>query len=99
MVIARTIARTVEKKSLSAKGLLGIVQKAFDKVREPGKISKTKPTISIADCLMSALAMFGLKFPSLLQFDQKKKKRSSDITYKPSMGSIKLPLTLTCENG
>lgn len=29
--------------------------------------------ISTADCLMSAFAMFSLKYPSLLQFDQARK--------------------------
>ena len=31
---------------------------------------KRKVSISLTDCLMSGVAMFGLKYPSLLQFDQ-----------------------------
>lgn len=63
-------SRPVEKTYLSAKGLLHKARQVFDQVREPlrgGQGEKKK--ISIADCLMSALAMFKLKFPSLLQFE------------------------------
>lgn len=60
-----------EKKLLSATGLLGKVRNVFEKIpsmrtNERGRNRK----ISIADSLMSALAMFGLKSPSLLAFDQ-----------------------------
>jgi len=62
---------SVEKKSLSAKGLLSKIRFLFKKIPEPTRDSRgLKSRISIADCLMSALAVFGLKFPSLLQFDE-----------------------------
>ena len=54
-----------EKKTLSMSGLLGVVRNVFDKVTRTVKRQK----ISMADCLMSALAMFGMKSPSLLAFD------------------------------
>jgi hypothetical protein len=60
-----------EKKLLSATGLLGQVRKVFEKV--PSIRTNTRGrerNISLADSLMSALAMFGLKSPSLLAFDQ-----------------------------
>lgn len=47
------------------KGLLGIVREVFTNVPEDVK----RRTISLVDCLMSALAMFGVKSPSLLAFD------------------------------
>lgn len=53
------------KKTLSMTGLLGIVREVFIKIPREVK----RQTISIADCLMSALAMFGMKSPSLLAFD------------------------------
>jgi hypothetical protein len=60
-----------EKKQLSARGMLEKVRSAFAKIPEPPKDSRgLKSKIPLADCLMSGLALFGLKFPSLLQFDQ-----------------------------
>lgn len=55
------------RKSLSIPGLLALVRKEFEQIKE----HRIK-TISykLTDVLMSALAMFGLKYPSLLQFDQ-----------------------------
>jgi hypothetical protein len=55
------------RKFLSAVGLLTIVRTEFDKIKPPRKLSPKN--ISFTDCLMSAFAMFGLKYPSLLQFD------------------------------
>lgn len=59
-----------EKKQLSARGMLGKVRAAFAKIPEPSRDSRgIKSKIPLVDCLMSGLAVFGLKFPSLLQFD------------------------------
>lgn len=63
------------RKHLSAPGLLSIIHQEFLKIPDPREFSK-KPTISIADHLMSGLAVFGLKCPSLLDFDRK---RSDDV--------------------
>jgi len=54
-----------EKKILSATGLLHTVRCIFEKIPRAVK----RQTISLADCLMSALAMFGMKSSSLLAFD------------------------------
>lgn len=54
-----------EKKNLSASGLLKIVRGDFEKI--PREVKRQR--ISLTDCLMSALAMFGVKSPSLLAFD------------------------------
>ena len=53
---------------LSAAGLLSIACKAFSNI--PTSIISRK--INLSDCLMSALAMFNLKSPSLLAFDESK---------------------------
>jgi hypothetical protein len=67
------VARLVEKAHLSAKGLLRKVRNVFKKVKEPPKGKQGfKKQIKITDCLMSALAIFKLKFPSLLQFEESK---------------------------
>lgn len=62
----------IEKKYLSIKGLLSVVREVFNKT--PSEIKPKK--ISLSDCLMSALAMFSLKSPSLLAFDGQ---RTSDM--------------------
>src|ERR1700689_3667548 len=62
---------SIEKKQLSAKGMLKIVRREFSEIKEPPRDNRgLKSKIPLADCLMSGLALFGLKFPSLLQFDQ-----------------------------
>lgn len=61
---------SVEKKQLSAAGMLQKVRSIFEKVPEPPRNPQgIKARIPLSDCLMSGLAVFGLKFPSLLQFD------------------------------
>lgn len=62
---------SVEKKHLSAKGMLAKIRSVFKEIPDPAKDCRgSKPKIPLVDCLMSALALFGLKFPSLLQFDE-----------------------------
>ena len=61
---------SIEKKHLSAKGMLQKVHSIFKAIPTPPRDSRgVKAKISISDCLMSGLAVFGLKYPSLLQFD------------------------------
>ena len=61
---------STEKNHLSAKGMLSKIHSIFEQIPEPPRSPNgLKSNISIADCLMSGLAIFGLKFPSLLQFD------------------------------
>jgi len=54
------------RKTLSAPGLLRSARQSFDEVEDP--VSGRQFTVS--DCLMSGLAVFGLKYPSLLRFDR-----------------------------
>ena len=54
------------RKALSAPGLLKAARHSFSKI-EDNKVSRS---IELTDCLMSGLAVFGLKYPSLLQFEQ-----------------------------
>ena len=57
-----------EKKTLCMPGLLGVVRKTFATIIDSFKHTSKK--IFLCDCLLSALAMFSLKFPSLLSFDK-----------------------------
>lgn len=67
------VARLVEKIHLSAKGLIGKARSVFKKIKEPIKGGQGQPKeISLTDCLTSALAIFKLKFSSLLQFEDAK---------------------------
>lgn len=61
----------IEKNQLSIRGMLAKVRSIFNQIPEPPRSTRgVKSEIPLSDCLMSALAVFGLKFPSLLQFDQ-----------------------------
>ena len=55
------------RKNLSMPGMLSEMRNCFDRVHDPIQ----SRDFSLSDCLMSGLAIFSLKFPSLLQFDQK----------------------------
>jgi len=63
------------RKYLSAKGLLDIIHTEFTKITMPA-VTPSPPLranpIRLVDCLMSGLAVFGLKYPSLLKFDESK---------------------------
>ena len=55
------------RKELSAAGLLGIVRRCFEAVADP---VARRGGASPADCLMSGLTVYGLKYASLLKFDE-----------------------------
>ena len=59
------------RKHLSAPGLIAIIHRQFSKVPDPREPAK-KNFMPIVDHLMSGLAVFGLKCPSLLNFDRKR---------------------------
>ena len=56
------------RKSLCADNLIADIYRCFQKIPDPRKVSDRG--ISFTDVLMSGLAVFGLKFPSLLKYDQ-----------------------------
>ena len=60
------MAKQAFRDSLSLPGLLAEARHCFEKVPD----TKSGCSIPLADHLMSGLAVFGLKYPSLLQFDQ-----------------------------
>ena len=60
------------RKYLSAPGLIKTVYQQFSKISDSREFSK-KNTIALKDHLMSGLAVFGLKYPSLLDYDRKRR--------------------------
>ena len=71
------------RKYLSIPGLLIIVRSVFSRVPDH---RKKNIEISLPDALMSALAMFLLKYPSLLQFDEERNKEIIQINLKNLYG-------------
>jgi DDE family transposase len=57
------------RKHLSADALFGVLRTGFARIADP---RPGKPEISLTDALMSALALFSLKSPSLLAFDRER---------------------------
>jgi len=53
----------------SAPALLSQVRQAFEKIPDPRRYGQK---FSLPDVLMSGLAVFGLKYPSLLKFDEQR---------------------------
>lgn len=64
------------RKYLSAEGLLGTIRNQFSKIIPPGELPARSKSMTLTDCLMSALAMFSLKFPSLLKFDENRHEKT-----------------------
>lgn len=58
------------RKHLSAPGLLNAVRQSFNRIPEHRKSGSVK--IPLADALMSGLAIFAMKYPSLLKFDEQR---------------------------
>lgn len=54
------------RKHLSAQGLLQSIRSGFEEIPDPKRTRK----FPLSDVMMSALAMFSLKYPSLLQFER-----------------------------
>ena len=55
--------------AVSAPVLLSQARRAFEKIPDPRRYGQQ---FSLPDVLMSGLAVFGLKYPSLLKFDEQR---------------------------
>jgi len=81
--------RGCKRKELLIKKLLKIVGKEFNSIASKDAAKKNatmdkrgKPkVISLSDCLMCAPAIFSLKYPSLLQFDEQMRGSSTTIPH------------------
>jgi hypothetical protein len=60
---------TILNKHVSAPALLDRVRRSFEKIPDPRRYGQQ---FSLPDVLMSGLAIFGLKYPSLLKFDEQR---------------------------
>jgi hypothetical protein len=84
------------RKKMSMKGLLELVRATFCEIQHgKGEVKSTKSksakAITRTDCLMSAIAMFGLKYESLLQFDKDHGDASVKANIRNLYGVIKVP--------
>ena len=57
----------MSRKHLSVRGLFSAVYEQFKKIKTPTETNKRSNPITVTDCLMSAIAVFNLKFPPLLK--------------------------------
>ena len=64
------------RKDLSADSLINMVRNNFKQISD---YRKGKTTISLCDALMSAFAMFSLKDPSLLAFDERRREEGHNL--------------------
>ena len=83
-----------QKKLLSARGLLGEIRKVFNKIAPVVSKPKTrgrKKEIPLSDSLMSSLAMFSLKTPSLLAFDKGRHDKAIEHNLKSLYGIKRAP--------
>lgn len=78
-------------KTLSARGLYEEVRNCFSKVKEDVSNKVTRAKMPLVDCLMSALAIFSLKYPSLLKFDQDREGELLRHNLKHLYGINKIP--------
>jgi Transposase DDE domain len=76
------------RKNLSMPGLLIIVRSVFSSLLDS---RKKMVNISLPDALMSALAMFILKYPSLLKFDEERNEKIIKHNLKTLYGVEKSP--------
>ena len=65
-IMEERMPRQAMRKRLNASGLLALSRRCFERIEDGTPVRAYR----LVDCLMSALAMFGLKSPSLLQFDR-----------------------------
>jgi len=79
------------RKYLSAKGLLSVIRSQFNKIKSPRDLAPRSNSITQTDCLMSAVAMFSLKFPSLLKFDENKEEKNIKHNLRTLYGVQKTP--------
>jgi len=79
---------TSPRHHLSASGLLSTIRQRFTSVPD-GRTGSC--SISLPDALMSGLAVFGLKCPSLLQFDQQRRDPMVDYNLHTLYGVDQVP--------
>jgi hypothetical protein len=76
------------RKHLSAEGLLKSLRISFSYIKDS---LDEKSSYKLRDCLMSGLAIFGLKSPSLLDFEEKKRSKIISHNLKTLYGVSQVP--------
>ena len=76
-------------KELLMSRLLKEVKCSFEKIASP--VERREKSISLSDCLLSGLAIFSLKYASLLQFDKDKRIPSKEYNLKKLYGIKVIP--------
>jgi len=72
LALPKSLPKSLPKnlnKYVSAPALLNQARRAFEKIPDPRRYGQK---FSLPDVLMSGLAVFGLKYPSLLKFDEQR---------------------------
>lgn len=85
MIVSRPRHPRRTRRYLSVDALLGLLRDGFQEVADPR--DENRVTVSVVDALMSAMALFTLKDPSLLAFDQ----RRNDENLKRLFGIQSIP--------
>ena len=88
-----------ERKNLSAKSLLKFTSNYFETIKDEER--KRSCDFSLKDCLMSGLAIFSLKYPSLLKFEKERRENEPLIgnlerLYNVSKAPCDITLALEC---
>lgn len=73
------------RKQLSGRSLLKKIRKHFERIPDSRRAASV--SIPLADALMSGFAVFSLKFPSLLQFEQQAQEEQSRCDQKLGKGA------------
>ena len=79
------------RKRLSADALFRSIHQTFYHIPDP---RTGNPTISLPDALMSGLAMFALKDPSMLAFDQRRQLDAKNLQMIFHMGNVPSDTTM-----
>ena len=77
------------RKDLSSLGMLGCLRQRFSKIYDHRSASKSK--FSLVDSLMSGVALFGMKCPSLLDFDKNRNIKLVAENLQNLYGVVKAP--------
>lgn len=83
----------MERKTLSAQGMYALVRKQVQGIPEQRR--STSCEISLSDAILSAAALFALKFPSLLQFDQGQSDPTINDNLRTLFGIKRIPCDTT----
>jgi hypothetical protein len=71
--------------------MIDLIRGQFNQIKQPRQLAPRADLITMTDCLMSGFAMFSLKFPSLLKFDEGKEDRTIKHNLRTLYGIRQVP--------